>query len=255
MAILDPLPDVSVSDYFVFPELRTLNFDNVQQWTDEHSVAFRYFSQNSPKLEEILIHITGDLNSMQIVCDSIAKSIGPLVSRTALRTLAIRIRKIRYYYHMVSQSFIKLIKCPVEKPKLERLILSPLIPLSTIYEFVNENWNLKSLTIDMKIDSRSREETIDDLIRIFDCNNGLDEIDLGGLTLPHEDRLKTRNGDTNGKIYRDEFPRMISRLKDPNCWNEITQMRPHEFVDMFLYVDELNAEERYHDLSPSLDIY
>ena len=100
----------------------------------------------------------------------------------------------------------------------------------------------------MKIDNRSKEETIDNLIRIFNCNNGLEEIDLGGLTLPQEDRLKIRNSESNGKIYRDEFPRMISTLKDPNCWDKINQIRPHEFGDEFY--EELDDEEFQFDYSP-----
>ena len=115
IVIVDPLPDVSVSDYLVFPELRTLNFDDIQQWTDEHSIAFQYFSQNSPKLEEIFINITGHMDSRQLqtAFDSITKSIGPLVSRTALRTLAIKIQRFGLYNQTVNQSIIKLLKCSV----------------------------------------------------------------------------------------------------------------------------------------------
>ena len=139
---------------------------------------------------------------MDFVCDSIAKTIGPLVSRPDLRTLAIRIEHYQYYHGTVNQSIIKLLECPVGKPILERLILSSTVPLSSIYELVNENYNLKSLTLYMKIESRSRE----DLIRIFNCNNGLEEIELRSLSLHQGDRSHMRNG----KISDSKYNRSIS---------------------------------------------
>ena len=119
--ILDLLPGISVLGHFVFPELRVLNFDRLG-WTDGHSIAFRYFCQNSPKLEEILIDISDirflDYNQMQIiaksnrlqtVCDSVAKSIGQLISRPALQTLAFRIIKYRYISDTVNESIMTLL--------------------------------------------------------------------------------------------------------------------------------------------------
>ena len=66
-----------------------------------------------------------------------------------------------------------------------------------------------------------REETIDDLIRIFNCNNGLDEIDLGpdGLDFLLKDkRLQKINPgsvySSHGRIYRDDFASMTTILGD-----------------------------------------
>ena len=204
--ILDPQSDVSVSNNFGFPELRILDFDKVGGtgvFGDDHDhlIAFRYFCENSPKLEEIFINVTDafdNLKQMHTVCDSVAKSIGPLLNRTALRTLEIRIPDC---YEIVNISIMNLIKCPSNsvKPKLERLVLSPLVSLSSIYEFVNMNFNLKSFTITQIPNDRRwmKEGAIQALIRILDSNNELDEIRLGGL----------------GKIYRHKFAHTISMLK------------------------------------------
>ena len=122
-------------------ELRTLNYhssfslDKVR-WTDNDLIAFRYFCRNSPKLEDICIDIQGCLD-----WDSVAKSIRPLVSRSALRTLIIKCGDSYGYNEVANESIMNLLKYPVEKPKLECLILSPTSPLSSIYELVKENFN------------------------------------------------------------------------------------------------------------------
>ena len=189
-------------------------------WTDNDLKAFRYFCRNSPKLADICIDIQSCLD-----WESVAKSIGPLVSRSALRTLTIKCGNNYDYNEVANESIMNLLKCPVEKPKLEHLILSPTSPLSSIYELVKENFNLKSLTINMEQlvyytqpFKTPREETIDDLIRIFNCNNGLDEIDLGryGLDFLVKDKRlqKINRGPYNGRIYRDDFASMATILAD-----------------------------------------
>ena len=179
------------------------------------------------------------------VCDSVAESIGPLINRPALRTLAIKIPE----REIVNESIENLIKCPKEKPKLERLILSPTVPLSSIYEFVNENFNLKSLTIDTeRFFRRTKEETvsfkdmyrsinmyhnyiekreedtkktINGLIRIFNCNNGLDEIDLLNPSFlqiglyfdsSFDFPILIWKNKSHGKIYRSDFSSMVPYL-------------------------------------------
>ena len=128
--------------------------------------------------------------------ESVAKSIGPLLSYSNLRTLAI---KCGYYNEVANESIMNLLKCAVEKPKFERLILDATLPLSSIYELVNENFNLKSLTIDFNMKTPS-EENIEDLIRILNCNNRLDEIGLGSYGLDF-----LRNNNRLQKIHPDEF--------------------------------------------------
>lgn len=231
-AILDPKPDISESNYLGFSELRTLNFNYCS--SDFDFVAFRYFCQNSPKLEDICIDIDGLLD-----WDRVAKSIGPLVSRPALRTLAVKseIGSRNDNNEVANESIMKLLKCPVEKPKLERLILSPTLPLSSIFELVKENFNLKSLTIDMNdyrydeifdmmIVQTPSEETIVDLIRIFNCKNGLDEIVFScfesfgnhsfedSFLQKHNRLQKIDTDEFQGRIYRDDFASMTTILAD-----------------------------------------
>ena len=179
---------------------------------------------------------------MHTVCDSLTKSIGSLLYRSTLRTLDLSFRQFRGYYYdwdtriineINNVSIMNLIKCPLVKPKLEQFIISPIVPISSIYEFVNMNFNLKSLTISCDARRFLEETNIEGIIRILDCDNGLDEIDLGRHFNPQEYHLPIRNADRNGKIYRDEFPRMISILKSLKCSQKMNP--PISFKDLIEY--------------------
>ena len=95
------------------------------------------------------------------------------------------------------------------------LILSLPVPLSSIYELVNGNFNLKTLKVDSDGGIHLLEgTTIRDLIKILNCHCGLEKLELG--------RIKGLHRST---INRDEFPRMIRELKIKNfvLTNVLTQ--------------------------------
>ena len=215
----EPLPKWNK---IVFPELRVLDFNTIFGkfgWISDDKIAFQYFCQNSPKLEEIIITIPVLLDSrFKAICETVGKSIGSLISRPALRKLEIRIEICPDNF--LIKPFMDLIRCPSIKPKLECLLLPPLVSLSAVYEFVNMNFNLKSLTLTQIPNERQTlndATTIQALIQILESENGLDEIRLGGLFYDLKDQLLLRNPYRNRKpydlnIYRDEFAYTISIL-------------------------------------------
>ena len=207
---------VSFGGCFGFPELRKLHFTG-KSWDDTDLVAFRYLCANSPKLEEI--NLFGNLQSDEdeiTVYESVANSLGSLTSRTALRKLEIEIDA-----YQLSENFAESIKnlftCPGEKPKLENLVLQPNLELSTVYQFVCENLNLKSLDYNGKI-LLEEKTAIEELLRIFKSNNGLEEIRFGGARASNwneeEGSREYKLGiELNRMRNRNEFPKMVEYLE------------------------------------------
>ena len=191
-----------------FPELKYLWFTG-KSWDETDLTSFRYCCHNSPKLEEI--HLHGSFESGDVF-ESVVKSIGPLVNRTALRKLDIEIEDYREEPEEINESLMSLFNCPGKKPNLEKLIFHPNFSLPPIYQFVNENKKLKSL--ELYGETNEKETAISDLIKILTCDNGLQEIQLGG-------RLDTIIGDNLAKKYtygrkieREEFPKMAEDLRN-----------------------------------------
>ena len=191
-----------------FPELRYLLFTG-KSWDETDLTSFRYCCHNSPKLEEI--HVHGSFESGDVF-KSVAKSIGPLVNRTTLRQLDIEIEDYREEPEELNESLMNLFNCPGEKPNLEKLIFHPNFSFGSIYQFVNGNRNLKSL--ELYGDTKEKETAISEIIKILTCDNGLQEIQLGG-------RLDTIIGDDLAKKYtygrkieRKEFPKMAEDLRN-----------------------------------------
>ena len=198
---------ISFEAGFGFPELRSLKFTG-KSWDDTDRKAFRYCCANSPKLEDI--HIFGGFESTETY-DSVAQSIGSLLSRPALRKLELEIDDYRESSERFVGSITNLINCPDEKPKLKNLILHPNCSLSSIYQFVNGNYNLKSLELYGKVHEK---ETLADIIKILNCESGLETIRFSGqsrysLRFRPEDAA-TRLG---GLVSRDEFPKLIEDLQ------------------------------------------
>ena len=204
---------VSFGGYFGFPELRKLLFTG-KSWDDTDLVAFRYLCANSPKLEEI--NLFGNLHSDEdeiTVYESVANSIGSLTSRTALRKLEIEIDA-----HQSSENFAEsitnLFACNGEKPKLENLVLHVNLELSTVYQFVNENFNLKSLKYYGKMRLKAKT-TADELLKIFKSNNGIDDIRFGCIYW--EENKDSREYklaiELSKERNRNEFPKMIQYLE------------------------------------------
>ena len=163
--------------------------------------------------------------------ESVAQSIGPLVNRTALRKLHIEIEDYRPAWDMddrpgredFDKFLINLFNCPGEKPNLEELVLhsekSRIILLEPIYQFVNENKNLKSLELYGEI--KVKETAISELIKILTCDNGLHEIKLHEEKKGYDGTYRTIIGDalakkyTNGrKIKREEFSKLVEDLRN-----------------------------------------
>ena len=138
---------ISFQAGFGFPELRSFRFAG-KSWDETDLKAFRYCCANSPKLEDI--YVFGDFGFTETY-DSVTKSIGSLLSRTALRKLELEIEDYRESSERFVESMINMIDCPEEKPRIENLILYPNFPLSSIYKFVHGNYNLKSLELYGKI--------------------------------------------------------------------------------------------------------
>ena len=198
-----------------FPELIILQFSG-KSWDDSDLTAFRYFCKNSPKLEEI--HIYGNLPSEEAyhtVYDSVAKSIGSLLNRPALRILEIDIGEYHQQPQMFEESIKNLFEYPQEKPQLEKLILLPNLPIPSIYQLVNENFNLKTLELRGRIRLESTT-AIQNLMKIFKCDNGLEEIQFGLLYLYYNDEKSPWHDlakRLTSKIHRHEFPKLIEFLE------------------------------------------
>lgn len=205
---------VSFGGCFGFPELRKLHFTG-KSWDDTDLVAFRYLCANSLKLEEI--NLFGNLHSDEdeiTVYESVASSIGSLTSRTALRKLEIEIDTFQSSENF-AESITNLFACHGEKPKLENLILHPNLELSTVYQFVNENFNLKSLEYNGKMRLKAKA-AIDELLKIFKSNNGIEEIRLGEINwVKNRDSREYKLAiELSKKRNRNEFPNMIEYLEN-----------------------------------------
>ena len=154
----------------------------VFSWDESVLLTVQYFCKNSFKLEAI--HLHGQFKrlseeALHAVYDSVLKSIGPLIERSALRILDINIDD--YDKQMFNESIRNLFDYSNEKPKLETLTLCANIPLGSVYQFVNNNFNLKSLKLGGKMELN--ENTAQDLIKILQCGNGLEQIQFKNLEL------------------------------------------------------------------------
>ena len=207
---------ISFKPGYGFPELRSLKFEI---WDGADLKALRYCCANSPKLEEI--SVLGYFETMDTY-DSVAQLIGSSLSRPALRKLELKIFWSVPIWHdppvRFVESIINLIRCPDEKPNLEHLILHPNCPLSSIYEFVNGNYNLKSLELHGEI---GEDETPAALIEILNCESGLETIEFGGKLLRSviPESVINEFGMRVGGLWnwrkgsRDEFPKMVEDLR------------------------------------------
>ena len=142
-----------------------------------------------------------------------ARMTGSLVSRTSLRTLELDIEN-RTGSDSSNKSILKLFDCPQEKPNLEELVLHQ-CSLSTIYRFVNENNNLKSLILCGKINEKERK-AVKYLLKILRCNSGLQEIkfwDDFACFLNPDLRTKFLT-EKNVKTNRNEFQKLINDLEN-----------------------------------------
>ena len=206
-----------------FPELKYLWFKNIfDYWDEADFTAFKYCCQNSPMLEEIHVHGYLDTYDDMEIYDSAAKSIGPLVHRPALRKLDIGayIQEPQEF----NDSFMDLFNCSGEKPNLEELILNcecsrDHFSLRPIYQFVNENENLKSLELYGEI--KPKETAISELIKILTCENGLQEINVElcisdgtYLTIPIIDDDLAKKYTSGRIVKRQEFPKLVDDLRN-----------------------------------------
>ena len=150
--------------------------------------------------------------------DCVARSIGSLLSRPALRNLEIEFGDPFEYseedetYH---EPIMNIFRCPTVKPELEHLKLDfsyniKNLSLSSIHEFVKDNFNLKSLTLygmEHFGNEKANKTVIQDIINILDCDHGLESINLGSVL--REFRRERSYTD----IKRNEFPQIIEYLK------------------------------------------
>ena len=131
-----------------------------------------------------------------------------------MRTLEIGINEYDYSNQIFAESITNLFACNGEKPKLENLILHPNLELSTVYQFVNENFNLKSLEYYGKMGLKAKT-AIDD--KIFKSNNGIEEITFGCIYRDWEENIDSREPklamELCQKRNRNEFPKMIQYLE------------------------------------------
>ena len=201
---------VSFEDHFEFPDLETLHLSS-SSWPDSYSIAIRFFCENSPKLKDIEVGqlvITDD-------SDGVARSIGSLLSRPALRNLEIEFGDPFEEDETFHEPIMNLFHCPTEKPELERLKIDfnfnfKNLSLSCFHQFVKNNFNLKSLKLyglKNSDNEKANQTVIKDIVNILDCDHGLETIYLGSLL-----------GDFRGeRIYTDikryEFPQIIEYLK------------------------------------------
>ena len=116
---------------------------------------------------------------------------------------------------MFEESIKNLFAYPQEKPQLEKLILLPNLPIPSIYQLVNENFNLKTLDLRGRIRLESTT-AIQNLMKIFKCDNGLEEIQFGLLYLYYNDEKSPWHDlakRLTSKIHRHEFPKLIEFLE------------------------------------------
>ena len=105
-----------------------------------------------------------------------------------------------------------ILHCQEGKPNLESLTLKfdcsqNHLPLSVIYRFVDENSNLKSLSLR---GLNGREKTLHDVLDILNCDNSLQECEFAGHWDRGDNFFATREW---GKIPREKFPVFIRDLK------------------------------------------
>jgi len=89
------------------------------------------------------------------------------------------------------------------------------LELSTVYQFVNENFNLKSLEYNGKMRLKAKA-AIDELLKIFKSNNGIEEIRLGEINwVKNRDSREYKLAiELSKKRNRNEFPNMIEYLEN-----------------------------------------
>ena len=115
-------------------------------------------------------------------------------------------------YDRFEKCLMDIFNCQEGKPNLKSLSLEfgynqKNLPLSLIYQFVDENSNLKSLSL---LGVNDEVITIQDLLKILNCNHALEEFKLGGrLCRGHS--VLARNSWQN--IPREKFPDLIEELE------------------------------------------
>ena len=101
-----------------------------------------------------------------------------------------------------------ILNCQEQKPNLKSLILEfgenqTNLPLSMIHRFVDENSNLKSLSLH-GVNDEVIFNIIQDLLKILNCDHALEEFTLG---FDDESDYLVK------KIPREKFPDLIEKLK------------------------------------------
>jgi len=205
-----------------FPELKYLKFniylrDKLRTDKPDKMMnrikALEYCCANSPKLEKIHFICAFELKERfsEELSDYLANSIGSLLKRPALRSLFMRLYNVR---NDNSERFKKLIQYVLnyseEKPNLENLTLefnfSPIPLLSSVHEFVDNNFNLKSLSLyGVQMTIEMTKEMTQELIKILSCNHSLEEFRL--------DCCYWKDLWTKRLWKADEFPELIEKLE------------------------------------------
>ena len=109
-----------------------------------------------------------------------------------------------------------------EKPNLDNFTLefnfskSPIPLLSSVHQFVNNNFNLKSLSLWGRIRGERAEEyerkMTEELIKIISCNHSLEEFELDCKS--RNDRDKYFKDLLTKRFWKaDEFPELIEKLE------------------------------------------
>ena len=114
-------------------------------------------------------------------------------------------------YDRFEKCLMDIFNCQEGKPKVKNLTLEfgynqKNLPLSLVHRFVDENSNLKSLSL---LGVNNEVTIIQDLLKILNCNHALEEFKLGGR-LCRDSVL----GQSNWQfIHRAKFPDLIEELK------------------------------------------
>ena len=146
--------------------------------------------------------------------DCVARSIGSLLSRPALRNLEIEFEgsfEEEEGHEIYHEPVMNIFRCPTVKPELEHLKLDfscniKNLSLTSIHEFVKDNFNLKSLTLygmEHFNNEKANKTVIQDIIKILDCDHGLETVNLGSVFRPR----------SYTDIKRNEFPQVIEYLR------------------------------------------
>ena len=109
-----------------------------------------------------------------------------------------------------------------EKPNLDNFTLefnfskSPIPLLSSVHQFVNNNFNLKSLSLWGRIRGERAEEyerkMTEELIKIISCNHSLEEFELDCQSRKDTDKY-WKDLLTKRFWKADEFPELIEKLE------------------------------------------